>query len=706
MRLLLSIFLLLTLSLANDSLFWGTYRPGHYFGVKSQVPDSLNFGLVWFSFSDPRALQNIRHEYTTANVDANIIANYKEHDLHNYAIEEIHDHPYNLNISLSFVKLNSHSEWSLHVVCSPLDPSQPSSPIAILPYVYSPHEIQLSRHSLPNSMVVPVVHLTQSSGDHKLITIAQNAINFDSAVLPKGSENLLTTILANLIAGEGKKEVTGVLSGSKLKENANLFFNQIIFQGSVKFDCLLLKESTGLSNDFLHSRIFESKNLITKYSYSFQSKFNKILSSISDPSIKSTAFSAISNLFGGAGHFYGSSIVSEKTKKGSTSISTTSPYSLFSFTPSRSTFPRPFFWDEGFHLMVVSKLDPMVSARVLNGWISLIGEDGWIPREHVLGSESINRVPAEFRTQYKHVSNPPALLLPVIELSRIILKKKTEFGLTTLTFEDHYELSNLIKSWIKPLNLFLKQFKKNCYKKGNWKWPDRTAAHCLSSGLDDYPRGGTPGDDDCHVDLTSWMCFAWNNLAKISEQVGGEPIIIPKILSNCQSNLIDSFWSEKRSFFGDFAQTQQGTTAILAHHGYVGLFPLMLCHVAPTDHDRIEKIVNIVLDENALNSPAGIRSLSKQSKLFGSGENYWRGPVWINLNYLYLKAIKECYWENDVARQSYHVIRSKIVKNVAQNYINSGFFYEQYNPIDGKGQKNKPFTGWTSLIFNLIIEDF
>lgn len=29
--------------------FWGSYRPGNYFGLKTRDPDSLVMGLMWFS---------------------------------------------------------------------------------------------------------------------------------------------------------------------------------------------------------------------------------------------------------------------------------------------------------------------------------------------------------------------------------------------------------------------------------------------------------------------------------------------------------------------------------------------------------------------------------------------------------------------------------------------------------------------------------
>ena len=36
----------------DASLFWGTYRPNLYFGLRPQVPLSLMTGLMWFGTQD------------------------------------------------------------------------------------------------------------------------------------------------------------------------------------------------------------------------------------------------------------------------------------------------------------------------------------------------------------------------------------------------------------------------------------------------------------------------------------------------------------------------------------------------------------------------------------------------------------------------------------------------------------------------------
>jgi mannosyl-oligosaccharide glucosidase len=78
----------------------------------------------------------------------------------------------------------------------------------------------------------------------------------------------------------------------------------------------------------------------------------------------------------------------------------------------------------------------------------------------------------------------------------------------------------------------------------------------------------------------------------------------------------------------------------VCHRGYLSLFPLLL-GVLPTDSDHLGSIIDMLHDPKHLWSPYGIRSLSASHPDFGQGENYWKGPIWIQMNYLVLKALHE-----------------------------------------------------------------
>lgn len=107
------------------------------------------------------------------------------------------------------------------------------------------------------------------------------------------------------------------------------------------------------------------------------------------------------NLVGGIGYFHGPSLVdrtfsqewdADETSASKSSPQLTEPRELFAATPSRSFFPRGFYWDEGFHLSLIGAWDNDLSLEIFRSWMNLADEDGWIAREQILGDEARSRV--------------------------------------------------------------------------------------------------------------------------------------------------------------------------------------------------------------------------------------------------------------------------------------------------------------------------
>lgn len=78
----------------------------------------------------------------------------------------------------------------------------------------------------------------------------------------------------------------------------------------------------------------------------------------------------------------------------------------------------------------------------------------------------------------------------------------------------------------------------------------------------------------------------------------------------------------------------------------MSLFPLML-RLLPADDPQLGRDIRSLMDPDGLYSVAGVRSLSKLSSLYNRYNSehdkpYWRGPVWININYLLIKAGLGC----------------------------------------------------------------
>lgn len=53
-----------------------------------------------------------------------------------------------------------------------------------------------------------------------------------------------------------------------------------------------------------------------------------------------------------------------------------------------------------------------------------------------------------------------------------------------------------------------------------FRWVDRSRSHCLSSGLDDFPRAFDIRDDEAHIDLQSWMIALSKSMAALAHKFG------------------------------------------------------------------------------------------------------------------------------------------------------------------------------------------
>ena len=60
----------------------------------------------------------------------------------------------------------------------------------------------------------------------------------------------------------------------------------------------------------------------------------------------------------------------------------------------------------------------------------------------------------------------------------------------------------------------------------------------------------------------------------------------------------------------------------------------------------------------------GLRSLSKSDVLYNTGENYWKGPIWVNFNYLVLRAMKVYYWDSPQIQEFYPKLKENLVENI------------------------------------------
>ncbi|KAM7218218.1 glycoside hydrolase [Rhypophila decipiens] len=528
----------------------------------------------------------------------------------------------------------------------------------------------------------------------------------------------------------------------------NVQIIQMVFEGSFEFDILFSSESAGkeVTSADLSREIKETTEAFGEHFssvFSFKPPFTA-------EKYKKFGRSMFSNLIGGIGYFYGHSLEDrsyapeydeegegfweEAAEARARKLETNAgPYELFTSIPSRPFFPRGFLWDEGFHLMPISDWDMDLTLEIVRSWFNLMDEDGWIGREQILGEEARSKVPREFQTQYPHYANPPTLLLTIdafVEklrkangsipsgrehLSQGVTLSSASIDNPEVGLEHLRKLYPLLRrqfDWFrKTQSGDIKSYDREAFsKKEAYRWRGCTPTHCLTSGLDDYPRAQPPHPGDLHVDLMSWMGMMAKLLTNIADAIGitSDADEYKKILDAIEHNLDDLHWSEKDGCYCDATIDDFEENLLVCHKGYISLFPFLTGLLGP-DSPHLGPLLALIGDEDELWSPHGLRSLSKKDEFYGTGENYWRGPVWFNINYmavvqLYNIATQEGPHQ-ETARDLYTRLRKNLVDTVYKSWEETGFAWEQYNPETGNGQRTQHFTGWTSLVVKVMAMD-
>ncbi|KAK9823782.1 hypothetical protein WJX72_005454 [[Myrmecia] bisecta] len=485
------------------------------------------------------------------------------------------------------------------------------------------------------------------------------------------------------------------------------------------------------------------------------------------------AKAALSNLLGSIGYFYGSSLIAlppdRSGKPGQQSVVPSWDAPLFTAVPSRSFFPRGFLWDEGFHQLLVRKWDRRLSRDILAHWLDLMNSHGWIAREQILGAEARSRVPADFVVQRPDSANPPTLFLPLSDMASEVAadmaaeldpdpKRAAEVpgkGLRASPAEQAAEAEFLLQAFPR-LQAWFGWF--NATQAGpvahSYRWRGRDAStvrelnpKTLTSGLDDYPRASHPTKEERHVDLRCWMALAASSLVSIGTHMGlpahqVAPYQETVALLGDVASLNALHYDASRGQYLDYGYHTEdvslkwmlqrapdgGVVArelrrmvgappklqFVPHFGYVSLFPLLM-GLLDKDSPELGQQLEHLRNPELLWTPYGLRSLSATSSMHGKYNTehdapYWRGPIWMNLNFLTLRALHR-YGQaggKHAARagQIYAELRSNVLRNMVEAYAQSGYLWENYDQADGHGKGSHPFTGWTALLVLIGAESY
>lgn len=579
-----------------DNRKWGTFRSGHYFGLKTLAERSTVFGLMWF---ENRIIDNnVRIRHWCDQSDGLTKYGWLKHDFHSFGIQEIVDN--DINIKTSFLTNQNHnqSNWRARIEIDFNDKIKNqirqqekrvnstkiriNKELSLLPYfaldgsTNEDDELWVSKKTVEvdqYSTGFEVFGRTKvfKNGFRARIIVENkdllysNGLNrtIDPPIL-QVKENVLENLFLTDYPGEEMNKnkyliiLRDNLKKKKLENNSksqktNLVIQQII----LRVPSIIHIEF--VETDDSYSDLKDYDNKLKEKEQEFDLKFEEIFKLENKGySNEQTQFakSAFSNMIGSIGSFSGFSQVSliednKLVKKENKKIKKYGPLKLLTSVPSRSFFPRGFLWDEGFHQMLISKYDLNLSKIIISSWFNLMNKNGWIPREVILGDEAEARVPEEFIVQNVHVANPPTFFLV---LDSILNKLSTDKD-TNESKEYFNQLFDKLNVWYNWLNRT-----QNGHLPGSYRWKGRNPTvktelnvKTLSSGLDDYPRASSPTDEELHLDLFSWITYSTRIMVRLSKYLGHSSYERFNNHLNWLNSLLEKLhWSDKHQMYCDY----------------------------------------------------------------------------------------------------------------------------------------------------------
>ncbi|MHA1264853.1 MAG: MGH1-like glycoside hydrolase domain-containing protein [Candidatus Helarchaeota archaeon] len=337
--------------------------------------------------------------------------------------------------------------------------------------------------------------------------------------------------------------------------------------------------------------------------------------------------------------------------------------------PGGYFYKKPCLWDTAYIAQIWKYYNVTIAETLLRNYIHQIYPNGLIPNQyHPLGIyDALTQCPilAWASLEIYEISQNRQFLEEVFPL----LKQYNQWWLTTRDFN-----GNGLYSWI----------------------------HRDETGLDDCPRFDLyPIYTIDAIDLNCYLVLQMRTLARIaqilnnSEDAINYAIQAQQLTTRIQTHL----WDNTTGFFYD--RVGDSFISLKTSSQFLPLFTEV---ATPEQATRLLAHLN---DPAEFNITYPIPSVARNEVVFSN--IMWRGPTWINLNYLIVRGLISYNFTTEASKIAY-----KTIKMAESVFNETGTFWEFYNSESGRvddvvGKTGwtpaSNFTGWDGLLANLLIEN-
>ena len=349
-------------------------------------------------------------------------------------------------------------------------------------------------------------------------------------------------------------------------------------------------------------------------------------------------------------------------------------------TPDRWPHKHMWIWDSGFHAIGLRHFAPEWAENAIKAVLSKQRDGGFVP--HML---SVNR------DEDSHIVQPPILS-----------------WCAWRTYETTRNRAFLEYCYPRLRDMLLYDCRElDRDRNGLSEWESGGA-----SGMDNSPRFDQPLGDA--VDFNSYICNDFRYLAKIAEALD-KPQDARRWMNmrrDRAEKINRLLWDEDTGFYYDRLSDGRALKIKTA----AGFTPML---AGVCDRRQAERLVARLKNPGEFWRAFPVATVSADERTFC--DDMWRGPVWVNYNYIIIEGLRE-YGYHDLAGR----LRQTTLSEVARWYQADGVIYEYFDsegrtsPIKlrrkGKGGPDaKPGTeylgtticdyNWTAALFVDLLLD-
>ena len=309
-------------------------------------------------------------------------------------------------------------------------------------------------------------------------------------------------------------------------------------------------------------------------------------------------------------------------------------------TPDRLPHRNMWLWDSVFHAIGHRHLNTDVAESLILALFDVQQDDGFIP--HMAKPYEISSV-----------TQPPVIAWGAYA----VYEKSGNKAFLETVFKNNKE--------------FLLWCSKNRRKSNkelySWHTNSELNNRCDESGMDNSPRFDTESDLFA-IDFSCYMANEARFMKIIAGELGDKEgfEFFDKWYKKIKADINSTLWCEDDGFYYDYDIQNNRLNKIYSVASFLPVF------AGVCNEEQCKKLVAHLENPEEFGTEFLIPSVSLKDETFGS--DMWRGPVWINYNYMISKGLAE-YGYNLLSQK----INKKTLTVISEWYDLTGTVYEFYD---------------------------